>query len=784
MSRQSKFSWTIVAFPLLAGLCSSLFLAGPVRAANPIRIDCIGDSITLGYTDNPTWSVPYEFGYRSGLYTLLNNAGYSFQFVGSSPEPWNGASGLPTNTPSPDLRTVNQDHCEGYGGWNTSNVLSNIGPWLAADNPNVVLLMIGINDISPGSSGNPTGAESNLNAIVQNIVTTKPNANVIVAQVTPYASGYTDSIVEYNNYIANSLVPYYQGLHDHVTTVNQYANLLTNGTIDPTKYSNGINHPSNAVYNQMAQTWFQGIQAAGITAASSTASAPLIPGPYWSGSGTWDLNVTQDWGTISGGPYNTAYWTDSTTYGRDAATFEGTAGAVTLNSNLSAYVLQFTASGGGYTISGAKTLTLGAGGINAAAQTSGATTIAGGTLSLWGGQSWTLGGGTLTVNDAVARNIGATVNFSSSGAFNGSGLLASVGTAVGGGPSGVAWATIGGADWAVSNGTQTIAASYTPDAWASGNNTDVTSTGANPASGATTNSLRFNSAGTKTLTLAGVNTVTSGGILMSANNNGAVTISGGTLAGPAGKELVVMQNNTSNGLTISSVIANNGSATGLTKSGPGTLTLMSTNTYSGPTTVSGGMLSLNNPTTGFVSATTVGPGATLALNSSSNLNLSTDTAFTIALNNGGTLQNYDGSGLWTWLGGAVTVSGATTINQTSPATSGAGEAFFLGGGLQGSGICTVNAANAGSGVVLFGVSNTSFSGTLAVNGVANTTPFGGSGLAPGGCTTGLQNADIVLNGTLELGAVGIGWYNGNQGWANTFRMGALSGTGAMALELQ
>jgi hypothetical protein len=35
--------------------------------------------------------------YRSGLYTRLTNAGYNFQFVGASPEPWNGHSGDPTN---------------------------------------------------------------------------------------------------------------------------------------------------------------------------------------------------------------------------------------------------------------------------------------------------------------------------------------------------------------------------------------------------------------------------------------------------------------------------------------------------------------------------------------------------------------------------------------------------------------------------------------------------------------------------------------------------------------
>ena len=52
------------------------------------------------------------------------------------------------------------------------------------------------------------------------------------------------------------------------------------------------------------------------------------------------------------------------------------------------------------------------------------------------------------------------------------------------------------------------------DAWAAGNNTDVTAGGADPASGSTTNSVRFSAATAKTLTLAGTNKVTSGGILV------------------------------------------------------------------------------------------------------------------------------------------------------------------------------------------------------------------------------------------------------------------------------
>ncbi len=100
-------------------------------AATPLRIMCLGDSITAGYTDNPTWSVSFMFGYRSGLYTRLTNAGYNFLFVGGSAEPWNNAFGDPSRSgtykPTLDLRDLGQGGHRGYGGASASTLQSNTG---------------------------------------------------------------------------------------------------------------------------------------------------------------------------------------------------------------------------------------------------------------------------------------------------------------------------------------------------------------------------------------------------------------------------------------------------------------------------------------------------------------------------------------------------------------------------------------------------------------------------------------------------------------------------------
>jgi len=233
--------------------------------STPLRIMCLGDSITVGYTDNPNWNVPFKFGYRSGLYTRLTNAGYNFKLVGGSAEPWNGVGGDPTRggtyTPALDLRAFGQDGHRGYGGKDIVYINGAVAGYIAADTPDVILLLIGINGIG---SDSPAA----LNTLVNTIVTAAPNAHLIVAQITPLAS-FNQDLYNYNLYIRDTLVPTYAGNHKNVTTVNLYSLFLTNpndyaSAIAPNVLANDINHPDNPHYELMAQEWFNGIEALGL----------------------------------------------------------------------------------------------------------------------------------------------------------------------------------------------------------------------------------------------------------------------------------------------------------------------------------------------------------------------------------------------------------------------------------------------------------------------------------------------------------------------------------------
>ena len=79
------------------------------------------------------------------------------------------------------------------------------------------------------------------------------------------------------------------------------------------------------------------------------------------------------------------------------------------------------------------------------------------------------------------------------------------------------------------------------------------------------------------MTMSGTGSLTlnSGGLIL-ADTNTTSSISGGTLQGSASGELTI--NVLSPSFSIGSVIANNGGATALVKTGSGTLTLTGSNT--------------------------------------------------------------------------------------------------------------------------------------------------------------------------------------------------------------
>ena len=327
------------------------------------------------------------------------------------------------------------------------------------------------------------------------------------------------------------------------------------------------------------------------------------------------------------------------------------------------------------------------------------------------------------------------------------------------------------------------------------------------------NELGFTKGGSGSLTFTGANsyewdTIVNGGTLEvqgSINETERITVaagaafkvtgsgslgSGGVYSGGGSGPGDIVNNgtftyNSTTDQTFTGVVSGSGA---LIKDNSSTLTLSGANTFSGATTIDGGELVLSGSAgIGHRSATTLANGATLSFTSTGNIN-NTWAGRSIVLQDGSTLQNLSANNftLFNTQGGGTTVdTGASVIiNHTSNA---GGTGFFLDDGLKSTGAdttatVTINTTNAGSGVNLRN-NNTTFAGTLIVNGIASATEGAGSGIGVSGNTTGLQNADIQLNGTMELkrsssNNLAISWANDGSA-ASTFQMGALSGSGVM-----
>jgi autotransporter-associated beta strand protein len=227
---------------------------------------------------------------------------------------------------------------------------------------------------------------------------------------------------------------------------------------------------------------------------------------------------------------------------------------------------------------------------------------------------------------------------------------------------------------------------------------------------------------------------------------GGVTLSGGS-------QTITVVGST---LTAPSAIGDGGSGFGLTKAGWGTLSLTAANTYTGPTTVLGGVLSL---------------GIANALSSSSNVTLTNGTLlFGDAAAMLGTITATGGSLIVS--GGATTFSGGM-LNASSALTLSTNNALVLQGEL---GFVGTNNLNLGTGTVsLSGGTRTIFTqanlltlGGVVVDGgtsAGSIIKAGGGTLALSGTNTFTGGATL-LQGTLSVlndfavGSSGSLWFAG------------------------
>jgi hypothetical protein len=234
---------------------------GAESGTGTLQIMPLGDSITYGFNGT-------NAGYRGPLYNLLKSSHMTVRYVGSSVE------GAVTTAVSPLPST--ERHNEGHSSFNINEISNNLdeldttefdkyggadrdpngGHWFdgiasgvharAALYPDVILMMIGTNN---ASDTDRMAVRNQLHALITKITTLRPNAKLIVAQITP---SNRPNNVSYNADVSSE-VAIFRAAGKQVSMVDMYTGFPADGL-----YTDGV-HPNDKGFAFMAQQWHAGI---------------------------------------------------------------------------------------------------------------------------------------------------------------------------------------------------------------------------------------------------------------------------------------------------------------------------------------------------------------------------------------------------------------------------------------------------------------------------------------------------------------------------------------------
>ncbi len=283
-SRAHCFSLAL-ALILLAGCSAHSQTAGTPKAAptppylvksTTPRIVALGDSITRGSSSG--------YGnYRRPLQFLLARGGYTYQFIGTSTEQsfnYHGTNPEQTFTPY-------QPRHEGYGGFRIEQISTDkpgrddggvsypgFSSMMAQDKPDVVLLMLGTNDINqsfdPGGPGYGGGAgfaadaAQRLDTLVGRLFQTNPKLTLVLASLTPLADPAKEAQVQaYNRFIPQIVAAHKK--QGQTILLAEMSATLTPADLSP----DGV-HPGTLGYDKMARVWY---------AALTGQAPPPLPAP-------------------------------------------------------------------------------------------------------------------------------------------------------------------------------------------------------------------------------------------------------------------------------------------------------------------------------------------------------------------------------------------------------------------------------------------------------------------------------------------------------------------------
>ena len=222
----------------------------------PLKVWPLGDSITYG--------AGYAGGYRESFYTNLAAKNISIKMLGTT-------AGNATSL----LTTMGQAAHDGHSGYSITNAVNiddgafragiyeGVASWHSSiETPDVILLMIGINDLNTGYQVDT--AASRLDLLITRLFGYYPNVRILVAslpdaqQVNSYRHGANNDIAAaVSNYNAGMLqvVGSHRALGQKIERVDLHSKILLSDLTD------GL-HPNPNGYVKMGKVWADAVAAA------------------------------------------------------------------------------------------------------------------------------------------------------------------------------------------------------------------------------------------------------------------------------------------------------------------------------------------------------------------------------------------------------------------------------------------------------------------------------------------------------------------------------------------
>ncbi|MEM9750370.1 MAG: Ig-like domain-containing protein, partial [Pseudomonadota bacterium] len=236
--------------------------------SNVARVLPIGDSITLGVQElsttgaNPNNPAAADLvGYRQELFQDLGSAGAFIDYVGE----FNNGSDV----------FFDGDH-DGTGGRFADDVLAEISTKLSDEDPDVILLMIGTNDIDAENNAEDT-VPVQIGQIIDIITAQAPNVEIFIAEIPPIAENlgsrdgagsndpgdnFNDRIDELNANV-ESVVNAKAAGGANVTFVDtNLTDADMTGDSPADDNDNGL-HPNAQGYSKIADAWLNAINSNG-----------------------------------------------------------------------------------------------------------------------------------------------------------------------------------------------------------------------------------------------------------------------------------------------------------------------------------------------------------------------------------------------------------------------------------------------------------------------------------------------------------------------------------------